>query len=114
MTGSCLLSLGAGASAGWRSGAFAPMTAAIVIDEQGGGGGAVGAGNATLLGGRMVPNVMRVEIALSDGSTVTASIGNGHWLAWWPAGLLADRISATGANGEVAVIEWQNGGWSTP
>ena len=111
-SGSCLLSLEGGSGGGWRSGPLEPMADRIVIDEQGGGG--VGDGTATMLGGRIAPDITRVEIALSNGSTVTASVGNGHWLAWWPGGVLADRITGVTATGLATSIEWRDGGWSIP
>jgi hypothetical protein len=112
MTGSCLISSGSGGGSGWTSAPLEAMTAPISIDEQGGGGGTEV--KTTLLGGRIAPGTMRVEITLSDGSSMSASIGNGHWLAWWPGGLSAEKVTATPADGEVTVIEWRDGGWSVP
>ena len=111
MTGSCMYSSGASGS-GWTSAPPDPMTAAISIDEQGGGG--TGEETTTMLGGRIARGIIRVDVALADNTMVTASVGNGHWLAWWPGGVLADRVIATPADGEATVIEWRDGGWSVP
>jgi hypothetical protein len=98
--GSCFLTLatgGGGSSA--TDQALDPMTGPIAIDEQGSGG--VADGSAALLGGRVAPNVETVQLTMSDGRVITASLGTGHWLAWWPSSLSAMQLVALGADGAV-------------
>ena len=109
MTGNCLLSLPGGGASGWSSQPLPAMAAPITIDEQGSGAGET---RTALLGGRVAPGIVSVEVALSDGTTVAASVGNGHWLAWWPGVPSADSITGTSADGVATVIEWRDGGWS--
>jgi hypothetical protein len=110
-TGSCLTSLaGGGAGSDWRSGPLEVMDDPIVVDER--STGDVAEGTASILGGRTAADVGRVEIVLDDGGVVTASVGAGHWLAWWPGTVTADRITATSADGHVAVLAWRDGGWA--
>jgi hypothetical protein len=42
-----------------------------------------------------------VEIRLTDGQSMTASLANGYWLAWWPGSALAVRVVARDAAGVV-------------
>jgi len=101
--GGCIVTSG-GASGGGSGPAPAAMTESLTIDENGGGG--VGAAEVRELGGRVAPTATRVVIELADGRSVTASLGNGYWLAWWPDPVLAERVIATdGAGAEVASVE---------
>jgi hypothetical protein len=43
----------------------------------------------------------QVEIRLTDGQSMTASLANGYWLAWWPGTTLAARVVARDAGGAV-------------
>jgi hypothetical protein len=96
--GSCLVAVGGGASGGGGgANRLAPMQAAISVDERSFGG--VGLASATLLGGRAAEGVASVEITLADGAVVHASVGNGHWLAWWPGGTDAALITASDMTG---------------
>jgi hypothetical protein len=109
--GSCMFSgNGGGSSSGWQSGPLPALVGAIAVDEQSSGG--VGTGNATMHGGRIAPQVVAVDVVLADGTRVRASVGNGHWLAWWTGGWLADTISATSAAGAVEVLTWGPDGWA--
>jgi hypothetical protein len=110
-TGSCLTSLvGGGGGSGWRSGVREAMTASIAIDEQ--SSGDLDEGTANLLGGRTAPNVVAVKVQLDNAVVVNASVSSGHWLAWWPGGVAAAKITVTALDGGVTVIEWRDGGWA--
>jgi len=104
-TGSCLVTLTGGASSGSaRSDPLDPMDRAIVVDERSTGG--IGGGTATLLGGRSRLDVTRVQIALPNGTRLEASVGNGHWLAWWPGSDEAGSVTAfDGAGNVVAALD---------
>ena len=96
--GSCLISKGDFASGG-SGPALEPMTAALTIDSQGGGG--IDTFPAQLLGGRVDGRASTVEVRLADGQSMTASLANGYWLAWWPGTTLAARVVARDAGGAV-------------
>jgi hypothetical protein len=100
-TGSCLLTLANGNAIG-SSGNLASLPAmgqAVALDESANGG--VGDGNASLAGGRSIDAVVAVSVELVDGRVVTASVGGGHWLAWWPGDVAITQLVATGADGAV-------------
>ena len=110
MIGSCMTTLAGGAGgSGWYSGPAQPMLGKIGIDEQ--STGDLGSATAALLGGRAAMDIIKVEITLTDGTSFPASVGNGHWLAWWPQNVLADTITATSADGSVSVVAWRAGAW---
>jgi len=64
---------------------------------------------ANELGGRVAADVTAVTIALADGRTVTASVGGGHWLAWWPGDVGATTVSGLDAAGQIVVEEEVSG-----
>jgi hypothetical protein len=100
--GSCFMTLAAGGGGSSSTDQqLDPIAGAIAIDEQSSGG--VADGTAALLGGRAGPDVQIVQLTMSDGRVVTASVGAGHWLAWWPSSLSATRLVALDANGAVLV-----------
>jgi hypothetical protein len=100
--GSCFLTLatGGGGSSSTDQQLDA-LAAPIAVDEQSSGG--VADGTASLLGGRAGPDVQVVQLTMSDGRLVTASLGSGHWLAWWPSTLTATKLVAFGADRAVMV-----------
>ena len=101
--GSCIVTSG-GASGGASGPAPGAMTESLTIDETGGSG--VGAAEVHDLGGRVAPIATSVVIELADGRSVTASLENGYWLAWWPGSVRAERVIATdGAGAEAASVE---------
>jgi len=110
-SGSCMVSLSGNGGGSGRSAALDPATSAIVVDE--GSSGGVGAGNnASLVGGRAAANVATVHVDLPSGQGVEASVGNGHWLAWWPGDLNVVRIVARDASGTVlATLDDATPGW---
>jgi hypothetical protein len=98
--GSCFLTLATGGGGSSSSDQqLDPISGPIAVDEQSSGG--VADGTAALLGGRAGPQVQRVLLTMSDGRVVTASLGTGHWLAWWPSSLGATKLVALGADGGV-------------
>jgi hypothetical protein len=97
--GSCLVTQGA--SSGGSGPLPEPTSAALSIDVDGFGdftGGVVHE-----LGGRVAAGVTEVTIALADGRTLTASVGGGHWLAWWPGDVRATTVTGMDAAGQVVV-----------
>jgi hypothetical protein len=110
-SGSCLVSLSGNGGGSGRDAALQAATGAIVVDE--GSNGSVGAGrNASLIGGRAAANVAAVHIDLPSGQGVEASVGNGHWLAWWPGELTVVRIVARDADGTIlATLDDATPGW---
>ena len=110
-SGSCLVTLSGGAGGGsGRSQPLEPATAAIVVDE--GSSGGTGSSSASLVGGRAAVTVATVTIDLNDGRVVRASVGNGHWLAWWPGELGVKQIVARDAAGTVlATLDDATPGW---
>ena len=58
-----------------------------------------GGSAATVLDGRVGRGVRAVAIDLSDGTTVTATVAHGWWLAWWPGRVRARRAVVTTATG---------------
>ena len=112
-TGSCLVSLqGGNAGGGSTDVAPAPLMGAIVVDEQ--SSGTVGAGTGSLIGGRIAANLAAVRIELSSGLAVEASIGGGHWLAWWPGDATALRITALDAGGSAVATLDDPTTWGQP
>jgi hypothetical protein len=99
-SGSCLVTLGGGASGGSaRVAALDVLTTAIAVDERSTGG--LGSGTATLLGGRSQPAVARVQIVFPDGGIIDASVDGSHWLAWWPGGQQPAHVLAFDTTGAV-------------
>ena len=109
--GSCMFSSSGGSAGGSSQPAsqLQALNAAIAVDEDGGGG--LAGAEATLLGGRAAPVVIAVRIGVSDGRVVQASLGNGHWLAWWPGSVRADSVTATLADGQTEVLMRDADGW---
>jgi hypothetical protein len=101
--GSCTITRSTGSSSSGYGPPLLPMTGQITIDDQ--GGGSLGNGMAQELGGRIGVPAAKVVVQLKDGRTVTASVANGFWLAWWPAPADAARVVAIDdTNTEVAGI----------
>ena len=44
-------------------------------------------------------------MVLDDVREVVASMANGFWLTWWPAGNAPERVVARNGSGEVASLE---------
>ena len=98
--GSCLITLSNGnASGGGSNQPRGPFDGPLALDELSNGG--VGAGTASLAGGRIIDGVAAVEVDLPDGRVVTASVGQRHWLAWWPGDLPITRLVARSGDGTV-------------
>ena len=110
-SGSCTITLNGGASGGSSRGqALDALSGPIAVDERSTGG--LGGGTASLIGGRLAPVVASVRIDVADGTFVEASVGNGHWLAWWPGDLAAVRIQALDlAASIVATLDDSTPGW---
>jgi hypothetical protein len=110
-SGSCTIALNGGASGGSsREQPLDPLSGPIAVDERSTGG--LGGGTASLVGGRVAPVVARVRIDLADGRVVDASVGNGHWLAWWPGDFAAVRIRALDlASSIMATLDDSTPGW---
>ena len=101
--GSCMLSSrgGGGGGASQPAMQLGALTEPIAVDEQGGGG--LSGGIATLLGGRAAAAVAAVRIELGNGQRVEASVGNDHWLGWWPGEARPVAVTAFDAAGRVMV-----------
>lgn len=100
--GSCLLPKGTGATAGGvRKTPLPAMDRAIVIDES--SSGTIGDAVVGVASGRGIEAITAVELDLLDGRVVTASVGGGHWLAWWPGEVRIQRLVAR-RSGDGAVI----------
>jgi hypothetical protein len=66
---------------------------------------ATGTGPVMVLG-RAPAEATAVKVALANGVTVTASLGGGYYLAWWPNSTQILSIVADGANGQpIAVLD---------
>jgi hypothetical protein len=99
-SGSCLITVANGGSGGGgRGAALAPLAGRLVVDERSSGG--LGSGSATLLGGRAADDVATIQVVLPSGQVVSASVGGGHWLAWWPGDVEASRVVALDSTGAV-------------
>jgi hypothetical protein len=75
----------AGGIAGPLVGVITEDQAADAVLTVDGTPGGPGLGLWTVFGRISAPGVAKVLISLGDGSEVTASLGNGHYLAWWPS-----------------------------
>lgn len=107
-SGSCMVtSIGMGGG-GLSTVPLPGLSGRITVDEQ--SISEVGDGHATLHGGRIAADVVGVVVTLDDGRTVTASVGNGHWLASWTGGVAAASVTATTGSGEAETLVW-NEGW---
>lgn len=103
MFGACLV-MRSGDSAGGSGPVPGAMRGPLVIDEN--GRGTLNEMDVRQLGGRVAGQAARVVIELADGSSVTASVGGGYWLAWWPDTAPGERVVATDAAGaKVAELE---------
>ena len=102
--GSCIVTSAQGASSGGSGPSPVPFGEALSIDIN--GFGDAGGGTAHELGGQVEPEITSVLIALSDGRTVTASVGSGYWLAWWPTDAAATTVTGFDeAGAEVVTVE---------
>ncbi len=52
-----------------------------------------------LMVGAVADDVVRVEVVLTDGSTVEARVAGGYWLAWWQFNVGSVSVRAFGADG---------------
>ena len=94
--GSCIVTGPGGASSGGSGPLPEAMTGPLSIDDNGGGG--VQGFEVRELGGR-VAGAATVKVELADGRSITASVQNGYWLAWWPGLVRATQVVATDATG---------------
>jgi len=99
--GSCIVT--SGASSGGSGPLPDPMRSGLSIDVIGFGTGP--SSDLHELGGRIAADVTAVTISLADGRTVIASVGGGHWLAWWPGDVDATNVAGLDAAGQVVVEE---------
>jgi hypothetical protein len=99
--GSCLVT--SQASSGGSGPLPEPMGSSLSIDVNGFGTGA--AGDVHELGGRFAADVAAVTVTLADGRVVTASVGSGHWLAWWPGDVDATSVTGLDSGGQGVVEE---------
>ncbi|HXW35926.1 MAG TPA: hypothetical protein VEJ87_15230 [Acidimicrobiales bacterium] len=60
-------------------------------------------GTYTLVEGRLEPSVTAVTLVLSDGQQVTATVGNGWAVAWWPGNQDVASAQTTSASGTAIV-----------
>src|SRR5262245_22428695 len=108
--GSCYASSSGGGAGGGSMPAnqLDALDQPIVVDEDGSGG--AGEGALTFLGGRIAPNVVNVIVVVPGVPEFLASVGNGHWLGWWPGSDRATRVFGRGADGrQVFALSWENG-----
>jgi hypothetical protein len=90
---------GTGVEAGPQVGIVAadPMIGSLKVDG-GAGGSAVG---LTAVFGRVTGQASTVEVTAEDGRVITASVGHGYFLAWWPSGSPVGTVRALDAAGHV-------------
>jgi hypothetical protein len=106
--GSCYVSPTGGGGGSQPAGQLLPLDEPVSVDEDGSGGD--GADALTYLGGRLMPEIRQVVITVPGGPAVTASVGNGHWLAWWPGAVRASSVIGLDANGaQLFTLVWSNG-----
>lgn len=107
--GSCLVRLPAqplSISAGFGGGAPAPVAAGEARVDSLGAGVVPSAGAPTAadpqyrrISGRTGAGVTAVHLVLTNGDHVTATVQDGHFLAWWPGKADATALQATSAAG---------------
>ena len=51
--------------------------------------------------GRVADEVGGVTVVTDDGLRVTASVGGGYFLAWWPGSAVSQTVMATDESGAV-------------
>jgi hypothetical protein len=95
-----------GRTAGPAGGIAGPLVGVIMEDPAtdavltvDGTPGGPGLGLWTVFGRISAPRVAKVLITLGDGREVTATVGNGHYLAWWPVTEGAETIRALDSSG---------------
>lgn len=66
----------------------------ILTADLGSGAGPV------MIVGRAPSDATTVKVGLADGTNVTASVGGGYYLAWWPKSTGIDSVTALGASGK--------------
>lgn len=100
--GDCLVTRGAGSSAGWGP-VLEAMDGQLTIDDR--SSGTAGNESADVLGGRIAIAGARVVVELHDGRSILASTANGYWLTWRPSFNGANRVVALSPEGvELAAI----------
>jgi hypothetical protein len=110
MVGSCYISPTGGGGGSQPAGQLELLDQPISIDEEGSGGADVG--TLSYLGGRLGAEARQVVIEVPGGRKVTASVGNGHWLAWWPGGARAERVVASDeAGAQLFALTLGQDGW---
>lgn len=89
----------AGVEAGPQVGIVAAdqMIGSLKVD---GGAGGPGAG-LTAVFGRVTGQASTVKVTAEDGRVITASVGHGYFLAWWPSGAPVGTVRALDAEGHV-------------
>lgn len=95
-----------GRTAGVAGGITGPLVGVITQDPAAGAAltvdgtpGGPGLGLWAVFGRFSAPGVAKVVITLGDGREVTATLGNGHYLAWWPAIDDGETIRALDSSG---------------
>jgi hypothetical protein len=89
----------AGGIAGPLVGVIMEDPAADAVLTVDGTPGGPGLGLWTVFGRVSAPGVAKVLITLGDGREVTATLGNGHFLAWWPVTDGGETIRALDSSG---------------
>jgi hypothetical protein len=75
-----------------------PAVGKVVLDAA---PGPVGDGGPVRMAfGRVTADVAKVRITAADGRTVTSSVGNGFYLAWWPSGAGPKQVDAIDPAGQ--------------
>ena len=117
-SGSCVVSRGTTGFGYLQEGTPAGTVDGIAVD--GGAGGAVGAGTASWNWGRADARIATIEIDIApalhvfddDSRVVSASVGGGYWLGWWPGPGLALTLTGRDRGGNVvARIRQMDDGW---
>lgn len=88
----------------WQGGSFSSLPTPPAADSVTGptfSGSGNGPSYAIGLAGADVTGVV---LTLSDGTTVTASVDNGYYAAWWPSGARVTGATVTTATGTSTVV----------
>ena len=94
----CMTSSGGASAIRWIAiSGPAPSPGAITVDQF--GSSALNAQPYSLLVGRIGNGVSGVTLALANGDDVTATSGNGFFVAWWPGSQTISSATVTTASG---------------
>lgn len=92
-------------------GAPGPSRGSLTVDGVPGG---PGLGDSAVYG-RVTPRAAQVLVTTEDGRLVTATLGHGYFLAWWPSGAGIKTIRVLGRTGHVITTVRERGSdGSTP